>query len=176
MYRGNLSLRTFFDIFFFICSNLVGFNRINSIVTLLKNMKENEVIFSVDFSKNYENKQFHKIQSAYFGHEAFTIFTAACYFKSPITGKNAKIDNDSGLQFLSAVVVSNETKHECEIAYTCNLKLIEFIKNYIPHLKRVYFWSDGCSGQFRSRFVFRSLLYYPNDLEISWDNGEAHHF
>ena len=43
MYRGNLSLRTFFDIFFFIrkfsnfriCSNLVGFNRINSIVILL---------------------------------------------------------------------------------------------------------------------------------------------
>ena len=46
MYRGNLSLRTFFNIFFSfenfrkfsnfrICSNLVGFNRINSIVILL---------------------------------------------------------------------------------------------------------------------------------------------
>ena len=40
---GNLSLRTFFNIFFFIrkfsyfriCSNLVGFNRINSIEFLL---------------------------------------------------------------------------------------------------------------------------------------------
>ena len=49
-------------------------------------MKENEVIFSVDFSKNYE-KQFHETQSAYFGHEAFTIFTAACYFKSQIQEK-----------------------------------------------------------------------------------------
>ena len=56
------------------------------------------------------------------------------------------------------------------------MKLVELIKNYIPHLKRVYFWSDGCSAQFRSKFVFRSLLYYPNDLEISWDYGEAHHF
>ena len=43
MYWGNLSLRTFFNIFFFIrrfsnfliCSNLVGFNRINSTVILL---------------------------------------------------------------------------------------------------------------------------------------------
>ena len=40
MYRGNLSSHTFFNIFFFIrefsiCSNLVGFNRINSIVILL---------------------------------------------------------------------------------------------------------------------------------------------
>ena len=43
IYRGNLSLRTFFNLFFFIrkfsnfriCSNLVGFNRINSIEFLL---------------------------------------------------------------------------------------------------------------------------------------------
>ena len=43
MYMGNLSLRTFFNLFFFIrkfsnfriCSNLVGFNRINSIEFLL---------------------------------------------------------------------------------------------------------------------------------------------
>ena len=43
MYMGNLSLHTFFNIFFFIrkfsnfriCSNLVGFNRINSIEFLL---------------------------------------------------------------------------------------------------------------------------------------------
>ena len=43
MYMGNLSLRTVFNLFFFIrkfsnfriCSNLVGFNRINSIEFLL---------------------------------------------------------------------------------------------------------------------------------------------
>ena len=40
MYRGNLSLHTFFNLFFSfenfrICSNLVGFNRINSIEFLL---------------------------------------------------------------------------------------------------------------------------------------------
>ena len=41
-----------------------------------------EVICSVDFSKNYENKQKHEIQSAYFGDEAFTVFTAACYYRA----------------------------------------------------------------------------------------------
>ena len=37
-----------------------------------------EVTVSIDFSRNYENKQHHEIQSAYFGHEAFTLFTCAC--------------------------------------------------------------------------------------------------
>ena len=36
-------------------------------------------IFSVDFSRNYDNKQLHEIQSTCFGHEYFPIFTAACY-------------------------------------------------------------------------------------------------
>ena len=43
-------------------------------------LKENEVILSVDISKNYQNKQCHKIQNAFFGHENFTLFTAASYF------------------------------------------------------------------------------------------------
>ena len=55
MYRGNLSLRTFFNIFFFIrkfsnfriCSNLVGFNRINSIVILL-NVQNQLMIIAAD--------------------------------------------------------------------------------------------------------------------------------
>ena len=48
---------------------------------LKENLGENKAILSVDFSKNYENKQKHEIQSAYFGHEAFTLFTAACCVK-----------------------------------------------------------------------------------------------
>ena len=43
-------------------------------------LKGNEVILSVDISKNYQNKQRHEIQNAYFGHENFTLFTAASYF------------------------------------------------------------------------------------------------
>ena len=134
---------------------------------LKENLKPNEVILSVDFSKNYENKQRHEIQSAYFGHEAFTIFTAACYYKS---------SDDPEVKEISVVIISNETQHERNIAFTCNQKLIEFIRAHFPAVDTIYFWSDGCSGQFRSKYVFKSLLSYPADLNISWDYGEAHHF
>ena len=45
----------------------------------------------------------------------------------------------------------------------------------MPSLERVYIWSDGCASQFRSQYVFRSLLYYPDKLKITWDHGAAHH-
>ena len=40
---------------------------------------ENEVLIHVGYSKSYKNKQRHEIQSAYFGHTRFSIFTASCY-------------------------------------------------------------------------------------------------
>ena len=43
---------------------------------LKSNLKIDEVILSVDFSTNYDNKQRHEIQNAYFGRECFTLFTA----------------------------------------------------------------------------------------------------
>ena len=77
---------------------------------------EEEVIRSIHFSKNYENKKKHKIQSAHFGHEAFTLFTAACYYKP--TGKEKEKINASGLVVYSVVIVSNETIHKRNIVAT----------------------------------------------------------
>ena len=40
----------------------------------------------------------------------------------------------------------------------------------------MYFWSDRCASQFRLKYVFQSLSFYPSWLEVFWDYGEAHHF
>ena len=39
-----------------------------AVLNYLKKHLENNVILSIDFSRNYDNKQLHEIQSAYFGH------------------------------------------------------------------------------------------------------------
>ena len=105
---------------------------------LKANLKEDEIILSVDFLKNYDNKQHHEIQSAYFGYEAFTLYTAACYYRShDIDG--ACSDKDAGLKVLSVVIVSNETIHERNIAFLRNMKLSEIVRQHTPSLKKAYF-------------------------------------
>ena len=144
---------------------------------LKKNLVPDEVILSVDFSRNYDNKQYHEIQSAYFGHAAFTLFTAACYSKGETTSEAvATIDKDTDLQVLPVVIVSNKTTHEINIAFTCNQMLLEFMIGLFPGVKKVHFWSDGCSSQFRSQYIFRFLCNFPAELEITWNYGQAHHF
>ena len=46
---------------------------------LKENLKTNEFIIHVDYSDNYKDKDQDGIQSAYFGHNSFSIFTACCY-------------------------------------------------------------------------------------------------
>ena len=49
----------------------------------------------------------------------------------------------TGLVVHSVVIVSNETIHKWNIAFSCNMKLLDYLKSINPRLKMVYFWSDG---------------------------------
>ena len=62
------------------------------------------------------------------------------------------------------------------IAFCCNNQLIEFLKNIKPEITKLHFSSNRCCGQFRSQYVFHLMCYFPLDLEITWNYGEAHHF
>ena len=139
---------------------------------------ENEVILSVDFSKNYQNKQHHEIQSKYFGLENFTLFTAACYFHwaANIESFSSNINHDSCLLIVSVTVVSNETSPNRNVAFTNNNKLISFVQKINPAVNTFHFWSNGCAGQFRSKYVFCSFSCYPANIKLTWNYGEAHYF
>ena len=130
---------------------------------------------SVDFSHNYENKQLHEIQSAYFGHEAFTVFTCVCCHRSFDT--EVMDDKESGLKLIPIAIISNEVTHAQNITYHCNQKVIQMVQNKLNQVvNTVYIWSDGCSSQFRSQYVFQTLSLYPASLKVFRDYGEAHHF
>ena len=90
------------------------FRQYSELKYLKQNLESNQVILSIDFSQNYNNKQKHEIQSAYFGHEALTIYMAECYSKECINGQS-EADLDSGLNVLSVAIVSNETVQQRNI-------------------------------------------------------------
>ena len=46
---------------------------------LKENLETNEFIYHVDYTENSKDKEQDEIQSAYFGHNSFSIFTACCY-------------------------------------------------------------------------------------------------
>ena len=85
-----------------------------------RNLKSDKIILRVDFSRNYKNKQFHEIQSAYFSHEAFTVFTYICYHCSFDT--EVMDDEGSGLKLIPIGIISNELTQERNILITVTKK------------------------------------------------------
>ena len=88
------------------------------------NLKEDEVILSANFLKNYKSK----IQSAYFEHESLTIFIAAFYFHESITVENGNLDEESNLLKLPVAIILNETIHDQNVTCTNNNLLISMVK------------------------------------------------
>ena len=88
------------------------FRQFSELKYLKISFKNDEAILNVDFCHNYENKRRHKIQSAYFGHKAFIVFTAACYIKgslSVVHDLNLTIDKDTGLNVIPVPTISIQT-------------------------------------------------------------------
>ena len=112
---------------------------------LKENLKTGEILLHVDYSENYVNKQQGEIQSAYFGHDSFSIFTACRYLR----------DAEEKLVNENVVVVSEASYHSRIAAFTCINKVFNFVreKHELPLKVTLHVWSDGCTGQFRSRYV-----------------------
>ena len=49
--------------------------------TIKENLKQSDLLIHVDYSQNYDNNPQNEVQSVYFGHNSFSIFTACCYFQ-----------------------------------------------------------------------------------------------
>ena len=139
--------------------------------TAFNNVKANpkekkEILIQVDYSENYTNKDQGQIQSAYFGQKSFSIFTACCY---------VKID---GVIINENVTVTSEANDQSRSAgMSCWRKVLAHIRDKyrLEDSLILHLWSDACSGQFRSRFVFFLLSRFELDHTIFWYYNERQH-
>ena len=123
-------------------------------------LKPNEILVHVDFAENYENKQQSEVQSAYFGHDSFSLFTACCY-----TNTDGIVEN---LNF----VITTEAKDHSRFAAHCLIKkVIEIVRERInlgdDQETIVHLWSDRCASQYRSKYVFRVTTLFPTNWQVT---------
>jgi hypothetical protein len=57
-------------------------------------------------------------------------------------------------------------QHNTIAIYTFQKHLIEFLKQYIQNVTKVYYFSDGCAGQYKNRKNFANLVLHKVDFGI----------
>ena len=108
---------------------------------LKANLHDDEILIQVDYSESYANQEQGQIQSAYFGQQTFSIFTACCYLRF-----DGQIINEN------VTITSEASDHSRIAALSCWLRIVSFIQEKYTHLPEsliLHMWSDGCAGQFR---------------------------
>ena len=89
---------------------------------LKENLKKDEFIIHVDYSQNYKDQEQDKIQSAYFGHNSFSIFMACCY----TPGIDGTLLNEN-------FTVTSETTHHSRItAFSCINLILDSLQKKFP--------------------------------------------
>ena len=130
------------------------------------NLSDNELMIYVDYSESYKNQEQGEVQSAYFGHQNFSLFTACVYYRK-----------DGELKSLNTVVVSESTDHSRIAAHSCVETVINYAKQKLNLLQplNIHIISDGCAAQFRSKYIFSLMTDLAQEDTIIWYYNERHH-
>lgn len=119
-------------------------------------LSEGEVIVIGDFSENYSFVLQDEIQSYHWTSNQATVHPFVIYYKQ-----------DNELKFYNFVVISNCLEHNTTAVYLFQTKLIEFLKGKLNNsVKKIFYFSDGCSEQYKNRKNFSNLAHHFQDFGI----------
>lgn len=131
----------------------------------IANLSPDEGLLLVDFSENYECKSFEEVQATHFGASKSQI-TLHCGMMYTVTGSQS---------FCS---ISDSKNHEPSAIWAHLLPIIDLLKEKCPEVKRLHFFSDGPSSQYRQKKNFFLLNYFSTKLGFdvtTWNFSESGH-
>jgi hypothetical protein len=126
-------------------------------------LQDGEVTVLGDFSENYSFISEDAAQGFHWNNQQVTIHPFVSYFK------NSKNE----LENLCLVIISECLYHDTVKLYTFKKHLIALLKENVPNISKVYYFSYGASAQYKNKNNFINLCHQNTDFGI---NAEWHFF
>ena len=135
---------------------------------LKENLPPNHVYIYMDFAKDYRCTSQNEMQSAYWSPTQVTIHPVVMYYKT----QNSEESSNKSFAF-----ISNESRHDAIFAYTIIGKLVPLLKEVVPNLGMVHYWTDSAISQYRNRTIFRIISCHKEYFGVtgSWSFIDAGH-
>ncbi|CAF5036332.1 unnamed protein product, partial [Rotaria magnacalcarata] len=128
--------------------------------SLFEELKEStddkKVLLQVDYTENFTMDQQDAIQSAYWNTRMLSIFTAHAW---------------CGANNYSFALVSDNVTHDKYCVAVCLNNIITKLKQYLPDLEEIVFFSDGAASQFKQRYLLQNMtrMMVEHTLKLSWN-------
>lgn len=126
---------------------------------LKETMSDQSCIILMDFSENYSYIVQNQAQSYYWTKNACTLHPIVIYYK---------VENK--LEHQSFCFFSDDLNHDVNIVHLFLSKIMAFIKEKWPFIKKVHFFSDGCGQQYKNCENFLHLCQHKqkHGIEATW--------
>ncbi|KAK3924629.1 Spike glycoprotein [Frankliniella fusca] len=131
-------------------------------------LQDGEAVVLMDFAENYRFLIQDSVQSYYFGQKECTIHPFVTYYFDKEKNK---------VSHLNYVVISDCLKYGADTIYTFQKSLIGFLKKNLPGLKKIYYFSDSPTSQYRNFKNVANLCQHEEEYQISavWNFFETSH-
>lgn len=130
--------------------------------TQKESLRSHEAIVIGDFAENYSFFVQNAIQGWHWVNSQATLHPFCIYYKDP----------ENGIKHHSICVISNHMKHNTNTVYAFQSEsLMKFIKENLPQVTKIKYFSDGCGGQYKNLKNFQNLCYHETDfgLQAEWN-------
>ena len=116
-------------------------------------LKEGQVVVQGDFSENYSFVVQDAAQGFYWDSSQCTVHPFVAYWQQ-----------GSVLRHQSFCFISDDMKHNTSIVHAFIRRLIPELKEKVPGLEKVIYFSDGCASQYKNKYNFLNLCHHEKDF------------
>lgn len=143
--------------------NFIAKAQSNYLRHLKTHIKLDEVIVIGDYSENYSFVIQDAIQGYHWSYSQATIHPFVIYYRTA----------DGNLDSICFSIVSEYLVHDTAGFHLFQKKLIAYLKQQFPHLKKIFYFSDGAAAQYKNKKNFENLLHHEEDFDVQ---AEWHFF
>ena len=113
-----------------------------------------------DFAENYQFPFQEKNQSCHWSKEYFLFHPVLDYCK----------DDTDSLQHISICFISDGNSHDTYFVYEVQKTMISYLHELLTQVKKFFYFSDGCGGQYKNYKSLKNLCLYKQDfgLDAEW--------
>ena len=122
----------------------------NFLTAKKESLKANEVIVLGDFAENYQFLVQDEIQSYHWSKEYCTLHPLVVYF----------IDGDGNIQHNSLCFISDDNNHDTNFVYKIQTILVDYLKENLPIMDKIYYFSDSCAEQYLNHKNFINMCHH----------------
>ena len=123
-------------------------------------MNESECIILLDFAENYHYVVQDEIQGYHWNKDQCTLHPVVIYYKE-----------NGELKHFSLCILSDDLEHDTSFVHELQRRVMHFIKEKLPQVTSVLYFSDGCSGQYKSFKASLNLCHHKIDFQLDAEWG-----